>query len=81
MLNLTGDTAVYLLYAHARLVSIIRKSGQDTRQIVLTSKGNCCVPTEEKAEWNLVKYLSISFINFFFTLIYFIFSIFPFSNK
>ena len=57
MLNLTGDTAVYLLYAHARLVSIIRKSGQDTRQIVLTSKGNYCVPTEEKAEWNLVKYL------------------------
>ena len=57
MLNLTGDTAVYLLYAHARLVSIIRKSGQDTRQIVLTSQGNCCVPTEEKAEWNLVKHL------------------------
>ena len=57
MLNLTGDTAVYLLYAHARLVSIIRKSGQDTRQLVLSSQGKCCVPTEENAEWNLVKFL------------------------
>ena len=57
MLNLTGDTAVYLLYAHARLVSIIRKSGQDPRQIVLAGQGKCLVPVEEKEEWQLVKHL------------------------
>jgi arginyl-tRNA synthetase len=57
MLSLTGDTAVYLLYAHARLVSIIRKSGEDPRQIVLKSKGQCFVPFEEDSEWKLVKHL------------------------
>jgi hypothetical protein len=30
MLNLTGNTAVYLLYAHARIAGIIRKSAKDT---------------------------------------------------
>ena len=30
MLNLTGNTAVYLLYAHARIAGIIRKSARDT---------------------------------------------------
>ena len=29
MLNMQGDTAVYLLYAHARIAAIIRKSGRD----------------------------------------------------
>jgi arginyl-tRNA synthetase len=29
MLNLTGNTAVYLLYAHARIAGIIRKSSKD----------------------------------------------------
>ena len=29
MLSLQGNTAVYLLYAHARICSIERKSGKD----------------------------------------------------
>lgn len=29
MLSLQGNTAVYLLYAHARIASIVRKSGKD----------------------------------------------------
>lgn len=29
MLNLQGNTAVYLLYAHARIAGIIRKAGVD----------------------------------------------------
>lgn len=29
MLNLTGNTAVYLLYAHARIAGIIRNSNKD----------------------------------------------------
>ncbi len=35
MLSMSGDTAVYLLYAHARFVSIVRKSGKDPRQLLL----------------------------------------------
>jgi arginyl-tRNA synthetase len=31
MLNLKGNTAVYLLYAHARIASIVRKSGKDIK--------------------------------------------------
>eukprot|EP00949_MAST-11_sp_MAST-11-sp1_P000909 g909.t1 len=37
MLNLNGDTAVYLLYAHARFASIIKKSGKDPRQLLLSN--------------------------------------------
>ncbi|XP_068651959.1 arginine--tRNA ligase, cytoplasmic-like isoform X2 [Aristolochia californica] len=33
MLNDKGDTAVYLLYAHARICSIIRKSGKDVEEL------------------------------------------------
>ncbi|KAK7272739.1 hypothetical protein RJT34_29546 [Clitoria ternatea] len=33
MLNDKGNTAVYLLYAHARICSIIRKSGRDIEEI------------------------------------------------
>lgn len=29
MLNLKGNTAVYLLYAHARISGIVRKAGKD----------------------------------------------------
>lgn len=29
MLNLKGNTAVYLLYAHARIAGIVRKAGKD----------------------------------------------------
>eukprot|EP00252_Welwitschia_mirabilis_P017985 TRINITY_DN4011_c0_g1_i2.p1 TRINITY_DN4011_c0_g1~~TRINITY_DN4011_c0_g1_i2.p1 ORF type:complete len:592 (+),score=132.11 TRINITY_DN4011_c0_g1_i2:303-2078(+) len=33
MLDVRGNTAVYLLYAHARICSIIRKSGKDLEEI------------------------------------------------
>ncbi|KAJ8641728.1 hypothetical protein MRB53_018422 [Persea americana] len=36
MLNDKGNTAVYLLYAHARICSIIRKSGKDIEQLKQT---------------------------------------------
>lgn len=29
MLDLKGNTAVYLLYAHARIAGIVRKAGKD----------------------------------------------------
>lgn len=34
MLNDKGNTAVYLLYAHARICSIIRKSGRDIEELI-----------------------------------------------
>ncbi|KAL6006054.1 hypothetical protein ACLOJK_040099 [Asimina triloba] len=36
MLNDKGNTAVYLLYAHARICSIIRKSGKDVKELKKT---------------------------------------------
>ncbi|XAR67064.1 Arginine--tRNA ligase [Bertholletia excelsa] len=36
MLNDKGNTAVYLLYAHARICSIIRKSGEDMEELKKT---------------------------------------------
>ncbi|XP_010415196.1 PREDICTED: arginine--tRNA ligase, cytoplasmic [Camelina sativa] len=38
MLNDKGDTAVYLLYAHARICSIIKKSGKDIDELKKTGK-------------------------------------------
>ncbi|KAF7142696.1 hypothetical protein RHSIM_Rhsim05G0038200 [Rhododendron simsii] len=37
MLNDQGNTAVYLLYAHARICSIIRKSGKDVEELKKSS--------------------------------------------
>jgi arginyl-tRNA synthetase len=34
MLALNGNTAVYLLYAHARIAGIVRKSGRDVDALV-----------------------------------------------
>jgi len=34
MLSLQGDTAVYLLYAHARIASIVRKSDMDVEKLI-----------------------------------------------
>jgi len=36
MLDLKGDTAVYLLYAHARIASIVRKAGRDVAALART---------------------------------------------
>ncbi|KAM7515489.1 hypothetical protein LguiA_005072 [Lonicera macranthoides] len=38
MLNDKGNTAVYLLYAHARICSIIRKSGKDIEELKKVGK-------------------------------------------
>lgn len=38
MLNLNGNTAVYMLYAHARIASIVRKVGKDVNEVVKTSR-------------------------------------------
>ncbi|XP_071718047.1 arginine--tRNA ligase, cytoplasmic-like [Rutidosis leptorrhynchoides] len=38
MLNDKGDTAVYLLYAHARICSIIRKSGKDIEELKMAGQ-------------------------------------------
>lgn len=37
MLDLKGNTAVYLLYAHARIASIMRKSGKDMAELAKTA--------------------------------------------
>ncbi|KMT03217.1 hypothetical protein BVRB_8g197660 isoform A [Beta vulgaris subsp. vulgaris] len=46
MLNDKGNTAVYLLYAHARICSIIRKSGKDIEELKMT--GEIALDTPEE---------------------------------
>ena len=38
MLDLRGNTAVYLLYAHARIASIVRKAGVDLDELKHTER-------------------------------------------
>lgn len=38
MLALKGNTAVYLLYAHARIAGIVRKSGKDVDELAKTTQ-------------------------------------------
>ena len=38
MLDLRGNTAVYLLYAHARIAAILRKSDKDIEQLIKESE-------------------------------------------
>jgi arginyl-tRNA synthetase len=47
MLDLKGNTAVYLLYAHARIASIVRKSETD---VVAAVKGGATLQLEEPTE-------------------------------
>ena len=54
MLSMSGDTAVYLLYAHARFVSIVRKSGKDPRQLLRCSQGGLTAAHTEPQERDLV---------------------------
>ena len=55
MLNLTV-TQLYTCFAHARLV--LSSANQDKiRASLFVQPRKCCVPTEENAEWNLVKFL------------------------
>lgn len=56
MLELKGNTAVYLLYAHARIAGIVRKSGADVDQL-LASGAQVLVehPKERELAMALVK--------------------------
>lgn len=54
MLDLKGNTAVYLLYSHARIASIIRKSGKDVHELAKTTK----VQLAEQKEKDLALHLS-----------------------
>ncbi|XP_076960199.1 arginine--tRNA ligase, chloroplastic/mitochondrial-like [Bidens hawaiensis] len=51
MLNDKGNTAVYLLYAHARICSIIRKSGKDTEE--LKREGQILLHTDDERKLGL----------------------------
>ena len=46
MLDLKGNTAVYLLYAHARIASIIARVGKDPEQLVGTAQISLDDPAE-----------------------------------
>lgn len=46
MLDLKGNTAVYMLYAHARIAGIIRKSGRDVSQLAQTAHTSLDHPYE-----------------------------------
>lgn len=51
MLNDKGNTAVYLLYAHARICSIIRKSGKDIEE--LKREGKLLLETNDERKLGL----------------------------
>ena len=46
MLALKGNTAVYLLYAHARIAGIVRKSGKDVDELAKTTQIDLGTPQE-----------------------------------
>ncbi len=49
MLSLSGNTAVYILYAHARIASIIKKIGKDVMEVVKTAHIKLEHPAEVSA--------------------------------
>lgn len=55
MLSLQGNTAVYLLYAHARIASIIRKSGKDP---VAMAQAGAKIKLEHELEASLALHIS-----------------------
>ncbi|KAI4377771.1 hypothetical protein MLD38_015349 [Melastoma candidum] len=56
MLNDKGNTAVYLLYAHARICSIIRKSGVDIEELKKTGEIKLDHPTERALGVHLLRF-------------------------
>ena len=54
MLALKGNTAVYLLYAHARIAGIVRKSGRDMSELAKSGT----ILLEHDAEYALALHLS-----------------------
>ncbi|KAK2989606.1 hypothetical protein RJ640_027380, partial [Escallonia rubra] len=59
MLNDKGNTAVYLLYAHARICSIIRKSGKDMEELKKTGKLELNHPDERVLGLHLLQFAEI----------------------
>ncbi|XP_051138459.1 LOW QUALITY PROTEIN: arginine--tRNA ligase, chloroplastic/mitochondrial-like [Andrographis paniculata] len=56
MLNDKGNTAVYLLYAHARICSIIRKSGKDIEELIKTGTLDLAHPDERVLGLHLLQF-------------------------
>lgn len=50
MLSMKGNTAVYLLYAHARIAGIVRKSGKDVAELVKTGTIELLQPEEVRTQ-------------------------------
>ncbi|KAA8523189.1 hypothetical protein F0562_009612 [Nyssa sinensis] len=59
MLNDKGNTAVYLLYAHARICSIIRKSGKNLEELKKTGKIELAHPDERVLGFHLLQFAEI----------------------
>ncbi|KAG5547384.1 hypothetical protein RHGRI_013164 [Rhododendron griersonianum] len=59
MLNDQGNTAVYLLYAHARICSIIRKSGKDVEELKKTGALVLEHPNERALGLHLLQFAEI----------------------
>lgn len=49
MLSLKGNTAVYLLYAHARIAGIVRKGGKDVAELAATKGIELGTPFEVRS--------------------------------
>ncbi|XP_017219157.1 arginine--tRNA ligase, chloroplastic/mitochondrial isoform X2 [Daucus carota subsp. sativus] len=59
MLNDKGNTAVYLLYAHARICSIIRKSGKDMEELKKVGKIELIEDAERVLGLHLLQFAEI----------------------
>ncbi|CAN4096296.1 unnamed protein product [Withania somnifera] len=59
MLNDKGNTAVYLLYAHARICSIIRKSGKDIEELKKSGAIDLAHPDERTLGLHLLQFAEI----------------------
>ena len=62
MLDLKGNTAVYLLYAHARVCSIVRKSGRTLEEVrALPAEAlKVTEPTERALALHLLKFQDVA---------------------
>lgn len=56
MLDLKGNTAVYLLYAHARIAGIVRKAGKDVGQLAATEAISLDAPREVELAMHICKF-------------------------
>ncbi|KAG5569656.1 hypothetical protein H5410_059422 [Solanum commersonii] len=59
MLSDKGNTAVYLLYAHARICSIIRKSGKDIEELKKSAAIDLAHPDERMLGLHLLQFAEI----------------------